>query len=123
MRRALAILLEILFGWILLVPAFVIPSNSGVPACCRKDGKHHCMMPAAEPDVSKSAIASITAKCPYFPQATVATQAHPAPPSIKQAIFAGLIQHPAGSPQTEAGYRVSCDRSRQKRGPPSIHIG
>jgi hypothetical protein len=31
-----------------------------------------------------------------------------------------VVSHPAGIAQTEARYRVNFNRSRQKRGPPSL---
>jgi hypothetical protein len=34
------------------------------------------------------------------------------------AVFAGLMAHPSGSPQTESKCRVSSLRARHKRGPP-----
>jgi hypothetical protein len=36
------------------------------------------------------------------------------------AIFAELVSHPSIHRQTEAKYRVSFSRSRQKRGPPVV---
>jgi hypothetical protein len=61
-------------------------------------------------------------KCPYCPAAIVAAvhgKTFIAPPS--QAIFAGLFAHPAVAAQTESKLRISLNRSRQKRGPPSLY--
>jgi hypothetical protein len=44
MRRSVAILLALMFSWILILPAFAGSAESNLRACCRKDGKHHCMM-------------------------------------------------------------------------------
>jgi hypothetical protein len=118
MRRGLAIVLALLFSSLLILPAFA-SSNSTMPVCCRKEGKHRCMMHRAEPIGSGASVATIAAKCPCAAQATVAWQPQFSPSTIRQAIFAGLVSHPAVAPQTEASYRVSYDRSRQKRGPPS----
>ncbi|MGH9652404.1 MAG: hypothetical protein ACRD6B_02945 [Bryobacteraceae bacterium] len=66
-------------------------------------------------------IATAAPQCPYWHHAsTAATQARFFAPSVHQAVFAGLTHHPAVSPQTQAAYRISYDRSRQKRGPPSL---
>jgi hypothetical protein len=35
-------------------------------------------------------------------------------------VLASLVTHPAGVAQTESKWRISHDRSRQKRGPPSL---
>lgn len=117
MQRGIAVILALLFGCLSVLPAFATP-NLTVPACCRKNGQHHCMM--AQPGASGPAVSSIAAKCPCFPRATVASQAQSVAASNSSAIFAGLVRHPAGSPQSEAACRISYDRSRQKRGPPSL---
>ena len=59
-------------------------------------------------------------RCPYCP-ASVAP-AHPDPltgPEASEAIYAGIVSHPANTPQTESKWRIARDRSRQKRGPPA----
>ena len=62
---------------------------------------------------------SIQPKCPAFPIAAAAT-ASPTVAFLKgsAAIFAAVVSHPSIQFQTEARYRVSFSRSRQKRGPP-----
>lgn len=66
------------------------------------------------------ATATVVPQCPYWNHSgIVATQARFCAPGIRQAVFAGLTRHPAISPQTQAAYRISYDRSRQKRGPPA----
>jgi hypothetical protein len=110
-----------LFGWLLLVPAFAIAGESTIPACCRRSGKHHCMG-RAHSNSTGSSLISIRDKCPCVPQATVATHVEFSTPSNSQAVYAGLVGLPAVSPQTEAGYRVSHFRARQKRGPPAFFL-
>ncbi|RXH57349.1 hypothetical protein GRAN_0659 [Granulicella sibirica] len=39
---------------------------------------------------------------------------------VSDGLFASLMTHPAGVAQTESKWRISRDRSRQKRGPPSL---
>jgi hypothetical protein len=120
MRRSVAILLALVFNWMLIVPAFASSAESNLPACCRKNGKHHCMMRMQSSSGSGASLAAIDEKCPYFPQSTTATDVETFVPGISQAIFAGIVRHPALAPQTEAGYRASHLRSKQKRGPPSL---
>jgi hypothetical protein len=120
MRRGIATVLTILFGWLLILPALSGSSDLTIPLCCRKNGKHHCMMRSAQVSNSGTVITAIAEKCPCCPQATTASQVRLCTPGISEAVFAGLVRHPAVSPQTEASYRVSYDRSRQKRGPPSL---
>jgi hypothetical protein len=102
-----------------------LPTLSGstdltVPLCCRKNGKHHCVMSGAEANNSGTVITTIAGKCPCCPQATAASHVRFCTPGISEAVFAGLVRHPAVSLQTEASYPISYDHSRQKRGPLSL---
>jgi hypothetical protein len=119
MRRSVAILLALVLNWVLVLPAFAGSAESNLPTCCRKNGKHHCMMRVQSPSGSGASFVAAGGKCPYFPLSTSATHIEKFAPGIGQAIFAGIVRHPALSPQTEAGYRASYLRSKQKRGPPS----
>jgi hypothetical protein len=120
MRRSIAFVLALVFSWLLILPAFADSAESNLSVCCRKNGKHHCMMRMGSPSVSGASVAAIGEKCPYFPHSTVAGHVEAFTPTLSQAIFAGIVRHPVVSPQTEAGYRASHFRSRQKRGPPSL---
>jgi hypothetical protein len=120
MRRSVATLLALVFSWMLVLPAFAVSAESNLPACCRNNGKHHCMKQMQPASGSGASLAAIGEKCPYFPRSTTAMHVETFAPGIGQAIFAGIVRHPAVSPQTEVGYRASHLRSKQKRGPPSL---
>src|SRR4051794_32962004 len=115
MRRSIAILIALVFSWMLILPAFAASAESGLPGCCRKNGKHHCMR-TQSPSESGDSWVAVGPKCPYLSQSTTASHIDTFAPGIGQAIFADIIRHPAVSPQTEAGYRASYLRSKQKRG-------
>jgi hypothetical protein len=121
MRRTVSILLVSLFSFALIGPAVsASDADSQLPACCRRDGKHHCAMTENQPAPSVGPLLH-AARCPSFP----AAKAVPASRTlglvrISQAIFAGLVSHPASRPQTEALYRISYSRAGQKRGPPTL---
>jgi hypothetical protein len=119
MRRFFAILLAVLVSSLLILPAFAASIKPDVPACCRKAGKHHCAMQEAD-HASESAVVAASGQCPYFPHAPVAAHHEINAGAQAAAIFAGWVSHPSGSPQTEAVYRVSYQRSHQKRGPPFL---
>ena len=119
-RRALAISLMLLFSLPLVSSLLGAgAAEASVPACCRRDGRHHCAMPAEEQDQGSGAHA-VREKCPYTPATPAVLLLHSFTPETAAAIFAGVIRHPAVSPQTDAQLRVSFDRVRQKRGPPSL---
>ncbi|QNI31349.1 hypothetical protein H7849_20030 [Alloacidobacterium dinghuense] len=119
MRRLLAISLLMVFSFSLISPLLASDAvNASLPACCRRAGKHHCAMDA-DTQQGKS-ISIIAEKCPYAPAAQVVFHLSIFAPPADAAVFAGLTQHPAIHAQTAARYRISFDRSRQKRGPPSL---
>ena len=125
MRRLISILLLAVFGLPFVLPMLAMGQNAeaGLPTCCRRDGKHHCMMSMDERGrlvVSHDPQFKAPAeKCPYCPSSVASSQPNPlAVPSAASAIFGELVSHPTGFAQTEAKQRISRDRSNQKRGPP-----
>ena len=120
MRTISGIVLSILMALPSIAPLFA----SGVPnlpACCRRNGKHHCMKiidPAIESGSAPSISRSET-KCPEFPQMIGPMGHGQIGVGVSAAVFAEIISHPAVSPQTLSNYRISLVRSHQKRGPPT----
>jgi hypothetical protein len=117
-RRAFAILLLLLFSAPLIAPALAFPpDNSQLPACCRRDGKHHCAM-TMEVGSIPSSFHVVSERCPYSPFTH-----GPLMPQHAFAAPADSTFSPASGPaaiarEAEAGYRISADRNRHKRGPP-----
>lgn len=89
---------------------------ASVPACCRRNGKHHCMM--SMNSSRDSSVPIVWQKCPYSVTPPAVLVLPSFTPSPSASIFAGVTRHPAAAAQVEARQRVSFDRSRQKRGPP-----
>jgi hypothetical protein len=123
-RKLIAIALLTVFGLPVASPLFALtPKSEGnLPACCRRNGEHHCMMSMAERDRLESHESAFSApldKCPYCPAAILSIH-HPVGfvPPARQVIYAGLASHPAGVAQAECKRRISRDRARSKRGPP-----
>ena len=118
MRRAAAGLLLSVFGFSLIAPA-LIAEESNLPACCRRLGAHHCALASA--NSTGQELSAIQEKCPTYPTARVSPQSFLTmlltPPEV---IFASIVSHPAVHARTEARYRVSFSRARQKRGPPAL---
>ena len=123
----MAILLLVIFGSSGSAPLLGLSSDAygNLPICCRRDGKHQCMMRMMEINQSDKQLSRISEKCPYGPWATVAVQRHFSVLPPNGAFYASVLSHPSNSAQTQARLRISFDRSRQKRGPPpslSLHI-
>src|SRR5271170_5942365 len=70
-RRALSIVLLLLFSAPLILPllALTVSSEMNLPACCRRNGAHHCMMkaPPTESDSAATNLSAIPQRCPAYP--------------------------------------------------------
>lgn len=91
-------------------------AEANVPVCCRRNGKHHCMMYMEWSQ--RRSFTTIRPKCPYSVAPPAITVTPSFTPAAAASVFAGVIRHPAVAPQVDAWRRVSFDRTRQKRGPP-----
>jgi hypothetical protein len=126
MRRFTAILMLALIGSFVAVPLLALSSSDpevNLPACCRRDGHHQCatMNQARRSAGSPNQARQVPQRCAFYPRAVTAP-AFPfhGAPAASATQYAQIASHPAIHPQTEALYRLSLDRSRQKRGPPNI---
>jgi hypothetical protein len=120
MRRAPAALLLLLLSLPLIAPLLVsAPDESQLPACCRRDGKHHCAMAGMALQNIPSRFVVVSEKCPYCPF----LHAQLMLPHIFFRPASAFTAHAASIAdivrETEAGYRISADRARHKRGPPA----
>jgi hypothetical protein len=125
----------LILGLPMISPLFAMEGDAGnLPACCRRDGKHHCMMMAgmmmsssdgasvSSNPGTQPTVAIVTERCPYGPQGLPGAMHRDWTLDTASAVFAGLMAHPSGSPQTESKRRVSSVRARHKRGPPVISL-
>jgi hypothetical protein len=119
MRRAIALLLMLVFSSMLMAPLFASDPEANLPACCRRHGKHHCMMQAVQGSDGPPGLTAVREKCPCFPVGTVAGR------SVQFAPEPGGLFHPAARsgtllvPPAQPGVRASFLGSYPKRGPPS----
>ena len=114
MRRVTASLLLAVFG--LPLAAFLGPAAAGaaLPACCRRDGKHHCAMNGAG-----NGLLLVAQPCNAFPSPAAAPggagapAAKPAPANtrLRAQLSIPLRQEPA--------YQASFSRSLRDRAPPA----
>jgi hypothetical protein len=126
MRRALSILFAFLFALGPLAATFD-EDESSLPACCRRNGTHHCLMSDAmlarivQAALSTPAFTS-PGRCPQYPLRGCAT---PSPtfalaqaPQIQEAAFPALF--PIAASGTWA--RNIHLRTPALRGPPSLAL-
>ena len=122
-RRFLGIALLLLFSLPLISPLLALSagSDANLPACCRRNGAHHCkqLMRSTGSSAPGVSLSPMPQRCPEYPAAVTLT--HHGDLSIHNAslIFAEIVSHPAVKTQTQARARVALDRSRRKRGPPT----
>jgi hypothetical protein len=120
MRRSIALSLVLLFSCLLMAPLFAPDGEANLPACCRRGGKHHCIMHGMMHIGGKgTGFASVSQKCPCLPESTGAVHTATCKPEAGQRFYAEILFHPARAPQTGARARISFYRSHQKRGPPT----
>ena len=124
MRRVPAILLVFLFGFAPIAPALFVDDQSNLPACCRRDGKHHCgMMDRDTAETPSSGVAGDTlrVRCPLFPNGgAMVPECGPALLAASQTAGVSVASQTADQAQAEAGYRIVLNRSHHKRGPPPL---
>jgi len=71
LQRACAILLLVFVSFSLISPEAFATSDSTLPACCRRDGKHHCasMYKAHQQQPASSPVVKSGRQCSSFPTA------------------------------------------------------
>ena len=125
LSRLISILLLALFGLPFVSPLFAVGQQPGarLPACCRRNGQHHCaagMGEMAQLSAHRPQLQNTPAKCPYRSAFLVAAPPPVLAPSIGAVISAPPISRSAVSVPLERTRRTSHDRSCPKRGPPAI---
>jgi hypothetical protein len=140
MRRILSILLLLVLGFGPDTPATALASGlisgmasgwsgkvdeSRLPACCRRNGKHHCAMDSMESQATDSnGVATVSAldSCPFMPHAMASTA-----PSVA-AIVASAANSSALASELRVEHAIvtaaqmSERRSWPQRGPPATQI-
>jgi hypothetical protein len=120
MRRTIALALTVIFCWTLIAPVFGPGADANLPPCCRRNGKHHCMMRMMQRlGGSQKGFTSVSEKCPCEPASACAVHSPVFKPEAGQRFCAQVVRRPACAPPTEALCRISFLLSHPKRGPPS----
>jgi len=121
LRRITAILLLALFGFSPIVPAFASDPDSNLPACCRRDGKHHCTMSGGSAAQDSGPGFTADGRCPLFPGMVLSSGVVSA--AALPAAASGDIPRSSFSPHSPVLHsrpRAACLRAHPKRGPPAF---
>ena len=124
MRRPLAFLLILFFALGPLQGVLEAGEDSRLPACCRRQGAHHCamseeMQAAMERATSTAPAFSAPATCPSFPGFALgfSTPSHALTPSGSTALI--LLEQPHTPPVEQSDVRTCDLLTRSGRAPPS----
>jgi hypothetical protein len=122
MRRTIALTVLTIISWMLIAPLFAPGAEASLPPCCRRHGKHHCMMRRMErPGSKQNGLATASEKCPCAPAATGAVYSRCYKPEAGKQIQAAAVGPAARAPETDALHRISFLHSHPKRGPPAAY--
>ena len=98
--------------------------ESNLPACCRRDGKHHCAMmeqylARQKAQDGETRVRATGERCPYRSSLTTHRRHQQLAAPAVFSFYSGVESHPTIFVYVEAYARVSKTRSNLKRGPPS----
>ena len=103
MRRAVALLLMLIFSSMLMAPLFASDPEANLPPCCRRHGKHHCMMQGMQGSDGRPGFAAVREKCPCFPAGTVAVRSMQFAPESGRLFYAAALPRNADCAAGTAG--------------------
>lgn len=121
MRRFSAILMLAIFSFSLMSPLFGSDPNANLPACCRRNGKHHCAMAMGVGASQSGPALGNNAKCPMYPGCafarggSLAVQTH-STSSVTRADNGRQLS----AQRDRFNLRVLSANAHHKRGPPSL---
>jgi len=123
MRRLWAIALFAVLALPFVSPFFSLSSSpdTNLPACCRRDGRHHCAMMAMMEEAShETSVRQRPAACPYRTHSLLLARTFGFCPRASLYYYSAVVRHPAVHTQVVLQRLVSEARSHLKRGPPSF---
>ncbi|WP_348268731.1 hypothetical protein P8936_05775 [Edaphobacter paludis] len=123
MRRLLALSLLLLFSFPLVSPLLALSTNSdaNLPACCRRNGVHHCQMKMRRSNISahQVTISTLSTKCPFYPKPATLVRHNDARLNATARLLRESVHHATIKAPIYAHVRIVLDTAWQKRGPPT----
>jgi len=120
MRRWIAISLLLLLGWTLAAPMLAADADSNLPACCRRHGKHHCMMSRmGQHSGSKRGFTSASERCPCCPASACPVHSPIYAPNTSDQFYGDVVFQTVPVPRSATPCRSAFFRGYPKRGPPT----
>jgi len=116
MRRAITFSLLTLFSWMLIAPFLAPDAEASLPSCCRRHGKHHCMMQRTLGAPGGPARASES--CPYRQRHGGAAASRLSRPVAERQASVEVVESAAPPEPREVWRQPDSFDSHPKRGPP-----
>ena len=107
-------------GFSLIAPLAVFETEANLPACCRRNGAHHCAMNLDRPEPNSGVgFTAAPRVCPSFPAAMARTGSSGVVlPGPAAAIFTAPLAQSFLAFRIESRFRASFRYCPPKRGPP-----
>jgi len=120
-RRLLAFSLLLFFNLPMVSPLFALSANSeaNLPACCRRNGAHHCNMQMPPAASNGPAISSIPEKCPAYPRPATLVRISHAQLQGEAFVFAIPTAAAFVKPHAQTRAKAAIKSLHHKRGPPT----
>jgi hypothetical protein len=121
MRRTIALALTVIFSLMLIAPIFGPDGDANLPQCCRRNGRHRCMMrDMGRLSSNRNGFTAVSDRCPCLPASTCAVQSPVCSFAAAQQIHAEPARRPACGPVDRGRSRQCFLRNHPKRGPPTL---
>jgi len=124
-KRLLAILLLLALGLPGVAPLFALSmgdAQSKLPACCRRNGAHHCNTPVAFHSGSKTTVSSRPMHCPQYPSVAPSSQESSYALTSVSSFAASFAATSMAVSWANSAPRASFKMGRVARGPPDLSL-
>lgn len=122
-RKLMATGLLCLFSTLCAAPILFSGAESSLPACCRRDGHHHCsVMQTGGLPTDGPAFAAALQKCPLFPTVVSGVKGIHAYLIKARAENAHCVDEPLTSAQSQSPHCSLSVRIELERGPPQFAL-
>jgi hypothetical protein len=122
-QRLLALSLLLLFSFPLVSPLLALSTSSdaNLPACCRRNGVHHCQMKVQQSNTSahQTTVITVSMKCPFYPGSAILIRHNDARLHASMRLLAESVYHATVTTPTYAHVQIAINTAWQQRGPPT----
>ncbi len=122
-KISIAVVMALLAPTLLIFAELNTLDQSNLPACCRRDGKHHCAMMAGMEESQGTAFRATPEPCPFRSLASSTPLTVGYLPQASSRLFVQAVTELAFSPQPRPEFHSEVAANHHKRGPPTTLHG